>query len=202
MLETLKTILEWIQAVLTVLTGGFVFNIAALIVGWFPWVLSVIICLNIKRISKHRGFAYGNMIGGFTAMLADLLWRARLHEGSLHVFLNWISPLRGGQFMFLPIWIWGGLVGLLSILALASRAPKFVGEILCGDEANATTVRSVTDDRTGIGGGGAKEGGEIALEIGTDSLAPGALGTGTSSENASLEPKGGIASESRNEWPS
>jgi hypothetical protein len=132
-LETIKTIFEWAEAILTLLSGGMVyfFNILALFLGWLPWAISITLWnLARHRLSPSRAFAFGNATAGIIVAGADLSYRHYLNtSSSLRDPVNWISPFRGGQFMFLPLWLLGISTTVLASLYLAGRA-KFLSSLL------------------------------------------------------------------------
>ena len=131
-LELIKKILEWAEAILTLLSGGMVyfFNILAILLGLLPWFVSISLWFVIarNRLSNERAFVFGNGTAGIVVTVADLSYRNYFNTGSsLANLLNWISPYRGGQFMFVPLWLLGIGTTVLIALYLMGRATFLEG---------------------------------------------------------------------------
>src|SRR5687768_715255 len=110
MFEIIGDILEWTEAILTLLSGGMVFNLLAIFLGLIPWFVSLLLwcAFEGKRLSKHQALIFGNATAGLIVAAADLAYRQYFNNDStLRDVANWISPFRGGQFMFLPLWLLG-----------------------------------------------------------------------------------------------
>jgi hypothetical protein len=124
-MDAFKVILDWAEVILHLLSGElpFFYNNIALII----WAGSILLSFLVGAITKKtaQNFTIWMLSVFVFSATADLVYRHCYNPNSdLTHFYNWISPWRGGQFMFLPLWVLTFLGAIYQILTLLNMQKK------------------------------------------------------------------------------